>query len=163
MTDSDIEDKFWKGLRSDMTVMLVLCDNAEDRARPMTAQIDGDENQGPVYFFGGKDSTLFKNMTSGAALAEFTLATKGHDVFAAVDGQLTLCHDRAVIDRLWNPFVAAWYPGGKDDANLVLFKMDLAEAKVWLDGRSLMAGIKMLIGMDPKKDYKDKVADLDLS
>ncbi len=163
MTDTQkIEDAFWKSLRSDMTVMLVLAENADDRSRPMTAQIDGDEDKGPVYFFGAKDSSLFEKLGSAAAEAEFTLVPKGHDLFAAVEGYLSVCHDRTVIDRLWNPFVAAWYPGGKDDANLVLLKMELSEAKVWLTGNSLVAGIKMLLGVDPKENYDDKVATLNL-
>lgn len=164
MTDNRIiEDKFWQSLRSDMTVMLVLCDAADDRARPMTAQIDGDENRGPVYFFGGKDTSLYQKLGSTSAQAEFTLVPKGHDLFAAADGELSVCHDNAVLDRLWNPFVAAWYPGGKEDPNLVLFKMELGEAKVWLNGNSLVAGIKMLFGMDPKDTYNDKVATLNLA
>jgi general stress protein 26 len=164
MTDTQkIEDAFWKSLRSDMTVMLVLCEAAEDRSRPMTAQIDGDEDKGPVYFFGGKDSSLYQKLGTSSAKAEFTHVPKGHDLFAAVEGDLSICHDNAVLERLWNPFVAAWYPGGKDDANLVLFKMDIGEAKVWLNGNSLVAGIKMLFGVDPKQNYSDKVATLNLA
>ncbi len=36
-------------------------------------------------------------------------------------------------------------------------------AEIWLDGSSLLAGVKMLLGVDPKKDYKDKVAEVSLS
>lgn len=168
MTDTQkdtqkIEDAFWKSLRSDMTVMLVLCNEADDRSRPMTAQIDGDADAGPIYFFGGKDSSLYTKMGTSSAPAEFTLVPKGHDLFAAVEGELSVCHDNAVLERLWNPFVAAWYPGGKDDPNLVLLKMEIGDAKVWLSGNSLVAGIKMLLGMDPKKSYSDKVAKLNLA
>lgn len=164
MTDTQkIEDAFWKSLRSDMTVMLVLCENADDRARPMTAQIDGDANSGPVYFFGGKDSALYQRLGTSSAKAEFTLVPKAHELFAAVEGHLSISHDNAVLDRLWNPFVAAWYPGGKDDSNLVLLKMELGEAKIWLNGNSLIAGIKMLFGVDPKTNYEDKVATLNLA
>lgn len=157
-----IEDAFWKSLRSDMTVMLVLCEDAKDRARPMTALIDGDTDAGPIYFFGGRDSTLFHQLGAEAAKAEFTYVPKGHGLFAAVEGDLSVCHDSAVIERLWNPFVAAWYPGGKTDPNLVLFKMDLGEAKVWLNGSSLIAGIKMLFGVDPRTTFEDNVAELKL-
>lgn len=164
MTDNQkIEDAFWKSLRSDMTVMLVLCEHADDRARPMTAQIDGDENKGPIYFFGGKDSSLYQKLGNTSAKAEFTLVPKGHDLFAAVDGDLSVCHDNAVLERLWNPFVAAWYKGGKDDPNLALLKMEIGEAKVWLNENSLIAGIKLLFGMDPQQTYKDKVAKLNLA
>lgn len=163
MTDTQkIEDAFWKALRSDMTVMLVLCDAADDRARPMTAQIDGDADVGPIYFFGGKDSSLYNHLSAGSSKAEFTLVPKGHDLFASVDGDLSVCNDHGVLERLWNPFVAAWYPGGKTDPNLVLLKMEIGDAKVWLNSNSLIAGIKMLFGIDPKQSNKQNVATLEL-
>ena len=31
-------------------------------------------------------------------------------------------------------------------------------AEIWLNGSSLLAGIKMLVGVDPKQDYQDNVA-----
>lgn len=164
MTDTQkIEDAFWKSLRSDMTVMLVLCEHGDDRARPMTAQIDGDIDKGPIYFFGGKDLALYQKLGTSSAKAEFTLVPKGHSLFAAVEGDLSVSHDHAVLDRLWHPFVAAWYKGGKDDPNLVLFKMEIGEAKVWLNENSLIAGIKLLFGMDPQQSYADKVAKLNLA
>lgn len=62
-----------------------------------------------------------------------------------------------VVDRLWNPFVAAWYPAGKDDPTLLLLRFDPAQAEIWLNGSSLVAGLKMLLGRDPKQDYQDHV------
>jgi general stress protein 26 len=91
-----------------------------------------------------------------------TFASKGHDLFATVHGNLTVDNDRAVIDRLWNPFVAAWYEGGKDDPQLALLRFDPDSAEIWLDGSSLLAGLKMLLGSDPKKDYADNVAKVSL-
>ena len=67
------------------------------------------------------------------------------------------------MDRLWNRFIAAWYEGGKDDPNLVLLRFDAESAEIWLDASSLIAGIKMLFGADPKKDYQDKVAKVSLA
>ena len=78
-----------------------------------------------------------------------------HDVVPSVT------HDPATIERLWNPFVAAWYEG-KDDPKLTLLRLDAEHAEVWLDASSLLAGVKMLLGVDPKKDYADKVRDIDL-
>jgi general stress protein 26 len=46
----ELERKFWKALKSDMTVMLGL-DGVEDgHARPMTAQLEHDD-RGPIWFF----------------------------------------------------------------------------------------------------------------
>jgi len=89
--------------------------------------------------------------------------SKGHDLFATVHGTLSVDTDRAFIDRLWNPFVAAWYPGGKDDAKLRLLRLDAESAEIWLNESSIFAGLKMLFGQDPKQDYKDKVAQVSLN
>lgn len=159
---AEIEHKFWKALRSDMTVMLGLAGVDEGHTRPMTAQLDGDEDRGPIYFFGSKETELVSELkTDGRAIATF--ASKGNDVFATIHGTLSLDNDRAVIDRLWNSFVAAWYPGGKDDPNLTLLRLDADRAQVWIDASSLLAGVKMLLGVDPKQDYKDKVAEVSLA
>ena len=71
---------------------------------------------------------------------------------------MAIDNDRAVVDRLWNRFVAAWYEGGKDDPKLVLLRLNAETAEIWLDGSSIVAGIKMLLGVDPKADYMDNVA-----
>jgi general stress protein 26 len=159
-TPRELEEKFWSALKADMTMMLGI-DGAEDgHARPMTAQIDGDRS--PIWFFTSKKSALVRNLSKGnRAIATFT--SKGHELYAAVQGSLTHDQDRAVIDRLWNPFIAAWYQGGKDDPELALLRLDAEKAEIWQDGSSLIAGIKMLLGSDPKKDYKDNVAEVDLS
>ena len=65
---------------------------------------------------------------------------------------------KATIDRLWNRFVAAWYEGGKDDPDVALIRLDPENAEIWIDASSMVAGIKMLMGINPKQDSKDKVA-----
>ena len=37
------------------------------------------------------------------------------------------------------------------------------DAQVWLNDHGLLAGMKLLLGRDPKKEYADKVADLNLT
>ena len=91
-----------------------------------------------------------------------TFSSKGHDLFATVHGSLQLDNDRRNIDRLWNRFVAAWFEGGKDDPKLALLRLDAERAEIWLDGSSLVAGIKLLLGVDPKESYKDQVAKVTL-
>ncbi len=160
MTDElELREKFWKALKSDMTVMLGLAGVDEGHTRPMTAQLDGDG--GPIWFFTSTESELVKQVDA-TPRAVATFASKGHDVFAAIHGDLVVDNDRAVIDRLWNRFVAAWYEQGKDDPKLVLLRFDAERAEIWKDGSSLWAGIKMLLGSDPKQDYKDNVAEVTL-
>ena len=159
-TPQELEAKFWKALKSDMTMMLGL-DGVEDgHTRPMTAQTEGE--RGPIWFFTAKDHAIVQRLgPQNRAIATFT--SKGHDLFATVHGSLRLDNDRAVIDRLWNRYVAAWYESGKDDPNLALLRLDAERAEIWLDASSLVAGIKMLLGADPKQDYKDNVAQVRLT
>lgn len=155
-TPHELETKFWKALKSDMTMMLGLVGVGDGHTCPMTAQLEADDH-GPIWFFTAKDNTLVRNLgQSQRAVATFV--DKGHNVFASVQGGLSLDNDRAVIDRLWNRFVAAWYEQGKDDPKLTLLRFDAESAEIWADASSLIAGIKILLGADPKKDYKDKVA-----
>ena len=157
-TPQELEEKFWKALKSDMTVMLGLSGVDEGHTRPMTAQFEGES--GPIYFFTSTESALTRQLADGSrAICNF--ASKDHEVFATVHGTLALDNDRAAIDRLWNPFVAAWYEG-KDDPKLALLRLDADQGEVWLNASSLFAGIKMLFGADPKQDYRDNVAKVDL-
>ena len=162
-TDAEIEARFWKALKSDMTVMLGLAAGGDGHAQPMTAQLDeGQEGRGPIYFFTASGVDLFKAVGSGSR-ATLHFVAKGHDLFASVEGRLIPDSDRATIDRLWNPFVAAWFEGGKEDPKLRLLRFEPESAQFWLNGNSMVAGIKMLIGIDPKQDYQDKVAEVDMA
>lgn len=157
-TEREIAEKFWKALKSDRTLMLGLA--GEGHAQPMTAQLE-EEGRGPIWIFTSKDTDLVRSIGDGRRGAAH-FSSKGHDLFASVEGDLSLSHDAATIDRLWNPFVAAWYEGGKTDPKLILIRFVPMQAQIWLNENSLFSGIKLMLGSDPKKDYKDKVADVDL-
>ena len=131
---AELEAKFWKALKSDMTMMLGIARVDEAHTRPMTAQLDGDQG-GPIWFFTAKDNDVVQQLR-GSDRAVATFASKDHDVFAAVHGDLRIDTDRAVIDRLWNRYVAAWYEGGKDDPKLVLLRLDPDRGQVWADASS---------------------------
>ncbi|TIN18795.1 MAG: general stress protein [Mesorhizobium sp.] len=158
-TPAELEAKFWKALKSDMTMMIGL-DGSNIIPRPMTAQLEKDDT-GPIWFFTAKDKELPMGL-SGGDQATATFVSKGHDLFATVQGKLRVDNDRAVIDRLWSPYVEAWFEGGKDDPKLTLLRFDPDRAEIWLDASSVVSGIKMLLGYDPKQEYKDNVAKVDL-
>ena len=149
----ELEQRFWKALESDRTVMLG-CSGVH--ARPMTAQVEAE--RGPVWFFTARENDLAEATRTRGVEGVLMLASKGHELFATVGGRLSQETDPAVIERLWNPFVAAWFPRGKADPKLRLLRFDVGVAEIWRNDNSLFAGIRMLLGRDPKKDYRDKVA-----
>jgi general stress protein 26 len=158
-TPQDLEMKFWSALKSDRVVMLGLAGVDDGHTRPMTAQVEGD--RGPIWFFTTKDAAIATDLGNGRR-AIVAFASKGHDLFATVHGSLRVDDSRDVIDRLWNSHVAAWYKGGKADPALTLLRLDAEKAEIWLDGCNLVAGIRMMLGGDPKQVYKENVAVVDL-
>ena len=164
--DTEIRAKFWKALDKDMTVLLGLAAGEGGHVRPMTAQLeedrfDGADYHGPIWFFTSTDNALYQQVGGGGP-GVIHFASKGHDVWAAVQGTLTTSQDRAMIDKLWNPGAAAWFEDGNDDPKLRLMRLDAEQAEIWLDGSSLLAGVKSMLGIDPKQDYKDDKATVTL-
>ncbi|QDW66119.1 pyridoxamine 5'-phosphate oxidase family protein [Luteimonas granuli] len=160
MTDPrELEEKFWKALEGDRTMLLGLDGQEDGHARPMTAL--SEERRSPIWFFTSTDNALVKQLGTGSGRAIAGFASKGHDLFASIRGALRVDTDRAVIERLWNPFIAAWFEG-KEDPKIRLLRLDAEDAEVWMDASSMLAGVKMLLGADPKKEYRDKVGRVDL-
>jgi len=158
--DAEIEAKFWSELKSNPVLMIGLVGAQDAHAQPMTAFFEGEH--GPIWFFTTRDNGLVEKLTqSHHAIANYV--AKGHGLFATLHGRLTIDNDRATIDRLWNPHIAAWYEQGKDDPKLALLRLDPENAEIWLNGSSFGAAIKRLIGRDPKEDYKGKVAEVSLA
>lgn len=158
--ETELAADFWKALKSDRTVMLGVSTERDPHLWPMTAQIEGDEG-GPIWFFTAAETDL-SQLVKGQRRAFFALVSKGHEVFGTVHGTLVHDLDRAVVDRLWNPFVAGWYKDGKDDPSLRLLRFDPDDAQLWRNGSSLVAGVKALLRMDPRRDYQDNVAEVQL-
>jgi general stress protein 26 len=164
-TDTEMEAKFWKSLADDRTTMLGLDNGPDGHSQPMTAQIlHAEGERGPIWFFSAKDTDLVLSLgrSPGAQPASLHFSSKGHELFASVQGELSRDNDRTTIDRLWNRFVAAWFPGGKDDPKLQLLRFEPASAQIWLNENSMLAGVKLLLGADPKREFRDKVAEVRL-
>ncbi|MGJ3649527.1 pyridoxamine 5'-phosphate oxidase family protein [Sphingomonas sp. GlSt437] len=134
-----ILDQFLRELRSSPFVMIGL-DDTPDHSQPMTAQLLDDE-QHRWWFFTSRSNRL---SIGGPAMAQFV--AKGHDFFACVHGTLSESTDRDVIDRLWSNQVAAWFPGGKDDPDLLLLRYDLDSAEMWKADAGLVSAVTQVFG-----------------
>jgi general stress protein 26 len=161
----EIQAKFWETVKKDRTMMVSLSGLDDGMGQPMTAQLDEEANgdrSGPIYFF-TSCATDLAEATGKRHRAVINFASKDHEIFAAVDGELVVDHDKATIDRLWNRFVAAWFKGGREDPDLLLLRFEPGDAQIWLNEHSLFAGVKLLLGRDPKAEYQDKTVQVRLS
>lgn len=160
-SEQEIAKRFWKALRSDRVVLLGLPGVEGGHSQPMTAQVGTEEGAGLVWFFSSRDTDFVRQLGKGGhAVAHF--ASKGHDLFASLDGVLVPFNDRDTIERLWNPHVAAWYKDGKSDPALQMLRLEPRRLQVWLNEGSMLAGVKQMFGGDPQKNYAGKTVDLDL-
>jgi general stress protein 26 len=154
MEQAEIKEKFWDAIRRHPTLMLGLAAEAGS-ARPMTACLD--EASHSMWFFSSRQTELVGRL-AGAQPAVVTYVGKSHDLWATLSGTLSLDMNRQLIDRFWNRFTAAWFEEGKSDPNLALLRFDAQSLEIWLAERSLLEGVKLMLGADPKKEYADHVA-----
>ena len=140
MADTNaLKQHLWDKLSASPFMMVGPADGSS-HSEPLTAQLDEDQTD-RLYFFAGKDNRL---AGGGKVMAQFV--SKGHDFFACLSGTIAQDNDFGTIDKLWNKQVEAWFPGGKDDPNLALLRLDIASAELWEADMSISGKVKMLFG-----------------
>ena len=72
-------------------------------------------------------------------------AEPGSHKYIALKGKASTNQDRSKIKELWNPMYKAWFPGGQDDPQIAVVKVDVSEGDYWesTDGK-IMFGFKYL-------------------
>ncbi|HYC68208.1 pyridoxamine 5'-phosphate oxidase family protein [Brevundimonas sp.] len=137
LTAAEAEEAFWDSLKKSNTGMLGL-DQPGYHAQPMTAFRD--EESGTIWFFTRDDTDLAKDAAVGSGQsAMFHYGSKDQKVWACIAGELSVHgHDREIIDRYWNPVLAAWYPDGKDDPRLTILRFDAGDGRIWVSDGGLM-------------------------
>ena len=132
-----VQTRLWDEIEKRRTGMLGLMADGQ-HFQPMTAFRE--EETGTIWFFTRDDTDLARDVASpGGQSAMFHYGSKDQHVWACVAGQLSVQgQDREIIDRYWNPVLAAWYPDGKDDPHLTVLRFDAEEARVWVQKGGLM-------------------------
>jgi general stress protein 26 len=143
-----LKHKFWTTF-ADSPFVFVQLDSDPHTAVPMTAQLDEDASHA-IWFFTSRSGPLGP---MGPATATFV--GKGHDLFARFSGTLAEETDRARFKEEWSPAIEAWFPGGKEDPDLVMLRMDLGEAEIWNADLGFLTTTRMLLGFDVREDAAD--------
>ena len=144
----ELKETFWKSFADSPFVFVSLQSTAND-AVPMTASLDKDANHA-IWFFTGRDNHLAE---MGKATCHF--AAKGHDFFARFEGVLSEETSRERLDKQWSNFVEAWFPGGKDDPDLLMLRLDLGQAELWNADMGFLETTRMLLGFDMREQAAD--------
>ena len=149
---AELKQKFWTAL-ADSSFLFLQHDGDSSTAVPMSPQLDKDANSA-IWFFTHRHSA-FANLGTATA----TFQSKGHDLFARFDGQLTIETDPARFEQFWNNFIAAWYDQGKDDPDLLFLRMDLGNAEIWDADIGLLNAAKMALGITVHDEMEKRHAE----
>ena len=104
-----------------------------DGMQPMTHFPD--EASGSIWFISSTDTALVQSLGMGED-ADYVVISEDHDLHASIRGKLHQLHDDAKLDELWNPVVAAWFEGGRQDPRVALLRFDPEVAAIWASSPS---------------------------
>jgi general stress protein 26 len=112
----------------DFTMMTTVDDDGSLRSRPMSTQQIGED--GVMWFFTGYESGKSHEIKNDSHV-NLSYSKPSDNVYVSVSGKATLSKDRAKIEELWTPELKAWFPGGKEDPNVGLIRVDIDKAEYW--------------------------------
>lgn len=147
--ETDIRHRFWKDL-AESPILMVGLEGAHEHSLPMTAQLDRNADHA-IWFYTSRGNRLARG---GPAMAQF--ADRGHHLFACIRGTIGEETDSAVIDRYWTKEVAAWYPRGRSDPDLLMLRFHLDDAEIWLADMSMKGIFRMMMGGDVRAAERGK-------
>ncbi len=129
MTSNDLYEDVWKRIKDIRFAMLTTIDeDGSLTARPMTTVQK--EFGGTLWFFTSRSSPGAKAVDANG-MAGVHYSEPKDDVYVSLSGEARLEHDRARMEALWSPMVKAWFPGGIDDPDLVMVRIDVHKAEYW--------------------------------
>lgn len=102
--------------------------------RPMAHQLrDGDE---ALWFITDKNTDIAAAAREGAR-AQHILACAHGQLYAAIDGALSVETREDVLDDVWSPMAAVWFDDGREDDDICLVRFSPAQAEIWTtDGKA---------------------------
>jgi general stress protein 26 len=128
-TEQEQRDKV-KAMVADARIAMLttMTEDGKHVSRPMAVQ--DVEFDGDLWFFTYADSDLVEQI---AAHPEVNVAfsDQKHNNWISVSGAAVRVDDRAQAERLWNPFLKAWFPDGLETPNLTLVKVHADTAEYW--------------------------------
>jgi general stress protein 26 len=127
------------------------------RARPMA--LAEAEPDGTLWFATDRHSGKMDELERDGNVV-VTLQSKAK--FVSLSGTARGVDDRAKLSSLWKAEWKVWFPGGKDDPNITLLRVDGTAGEYWDNsgvsglkylieaGKALLNGERPSVGEDPK-------------
>jgi general stress protein 26 len=86
------------------------------------------EPSAELWFITARDTRHVANLS---ARPHVGLTFSSGDAWVSIHGTATVVDDKAKLEELWNTFAEAWLPGGPDDDNATLIRVDAEGGEYW--------------------------------
>ena len=103
------------------------------RSRPMTTQNDPGDPKGheaSLWFFASRTGEAADDLQNDPVV-NVGYADPGRDSYVSVSGRAAIVEDDDRKKRLWSKMTQAWFPGGPEDPDLALIRVQIEQAEYW--------------------------------
>jgi len=98
-------------------------------AHPLTT-VNKKLDEGVLYFFVSKQTELGQRLQADGNV-NVSYSNPDKDQYVSVSGNATISEDKDIKQRLFNPLMKAWFPGGWEDPELELVVLHISHAEYW--------------------------------
>ena len=110
------------------------------QSRPMATQET--EFDGTCWFLTRSTSSKVHNIAQHERVT-LDYSEPKDSKYITLRGTAHVERDRARIEELWNPMYKAWFPEGKDDPEIAVLRVDIAEGDYWeANSSKIVMGIR---------------------
>ncbi|MBB3183744.1 general stress protein 26 [Halomonas fontilapidosi] len=128
MSSQEHKMKIWNLIKDMKIGMLATRHDNDLRARPM--YLVQDDYDGTLWFFTDLDAEkVFELEEDNDVCVSF--ADPHEHIYVSMTGVGRVIRDTTLIESLWNPFVAEWFPQGKDSPNVGLLEIKVTKGEHW--------------------------------
>lgn len=100
-------------------------------SRPMAPQqMDKFTESGALWFLTRGSSAKVGEVQADQHVT-LTFAEPGDSKYITLKGKGTSSKDKAKIHELWNNMYKAWFPGGEDDPDITVMRVDVSQGDYW--------------------------------
>ena len=136
MTDTDDRQKLAELMRDMPIAMLTTFGATGPRTVPMARQeVDPGAE---LWFISARDTDHVRALQHDPHVV---VTFSSRDAWVAATGRAEVVDDQDKLAELWNTFAEAWLPGGPEDPQAVLLKVDVEQAEYWDTPGGTMASL----------------------
>jgi general stress protein 26 len=124
-------------LMKDMSIgMMTTYGSGGPRSVPMARQEV--EPSAELWFITARDTAHVDDIRADP---QVSVTFSSRDSWVALTGRAQVVDDQAKLEELWNTFAEAWLPGGPEDPNAALIKVDIERGEYWDSPGSTVASL----------------------